>query len=41
MLAFTPAEQVLIKDIWLKVAIQNGQLEVKEVKPLQKVHMLL
>ena len=37
MLAFVPANQVLAKGIQLDVAIQDGQIEVREAKQPQKV----
>ena len=41
MLALMPANQVLAKDIWLEVVIQDGWLEVREAKEPQKVSTLL
>ena len=32
MLALMRAEQVLAKDVWQEVTVQDGHLEVKEVK---------
>ena len=40
MLAFIPAE-VLAKDTWLEVVVQDGQLEVREAKQPQKISILL
>ena len=37
ILAYIPANQVLNKGILLEVAIQDGQMEVKEAKQTQKV----
>ena len=37
MLALMPANQVLSKDIRLKVVVQDSQVEVREVKQPQKV----
>ena len=41
MLAFMPANEVLVEDIWLELVVQNGRLEVREVKKPQKVRTLL
>ena len=41
MLALMPANQVLEEDIWLKVVVQDGQLQVREAKKPQKVSALL
>ena len=41
MLALMPANQVLAEDIRLEVVIQDGQLQVREAKKLQKVSILL
>ena len=40
MLALMPTNQVLAKDIRLKVVVQDGQLEVREAKKPQKVGTL-
>ena len=41
MLALMPTNQVLAKDIWLEVVIQEGWLDVREAKKPQKVSVLL
>ena len=41
MLVLMFTNQVLAEDIQLKVVIQDGQLEVTEAKPPQKVSTLL
>ena len=37
MLAFLPANQVLIKGIWFNLAFQDRRMEVREAKQPQKV----
>ena len=41
MLALVPVNQVLAKDIRLKVIVQDWRLEVREAKKPQKVSTLL
>ena len=41
MLALMPTNEVLAKDIRLKVVVQEGQLEVREAKQPQKASILL
>ena len=41
MLAFMQAKKALAKGIWLEVAIQDSQLEVREAKKPQKASTLL
>ena len=41
VLALMPTNQVLVKDIQLKVVVQDGWLEVQEAKKPQKVNKLL
>ena len=41
MLALMPTYQVIAEDIRLEVVVQDGRLEVREVKKPQKVRTLL
>ena len=41
MLALMPAKQVLAKDIWLVIVVQDERLEVREAKKPQKLSTLL